>query len=75
MPQTELLSHPAVKAGISHCGFGSLLDFVAAGVPLLTFPHFADQSINARLLVEAGGGIELIPSSLAARPASGGATY
>ena len=41
-PQTELLNHPAVKAGLTHCGFGGVLEFVAAGVPVLTFPHFSD---------------------------------
>lgn len=69
-PLIDVLSHPTVKAGVSHCGFSELLDFVAAGVPVLTFPHFSDQSLNAELLADAGAAIELIPSSLAARAAS-----
>ena len=41
-PQIEILYHPAVKGGLSHCGWGGILEFVGAGVPLVTFPHFAD---------------------------------
>lgn len=28
LPQVELLAHPAVKAGLSHCGFGGTLEFI-----------------------------------------------
>ena len=70
VPSTELLNHPAVKAGITHCGFNALLEFIAAGVPVLTFPHVTDQSVNASLLVETGAALELIPSNLAVRPAT-----
>ena len=43
LPQVELLSHPAVQAGVTHAGFGGTLEFINAGVPVLTFPHFGDQ--------------------------------
>ena len=28
IPQIEVLAHPAVKAGLSHCGWGGTLEFV-----------------------------------------------
>ena len=38
-PQAEVLSHNAVRAGLTHCGTNSCIDFINAGVPVLTFPH------------------------------------
>ena len=46
-----MLAHPAVKAGLTHCGFGGTLEFIAAGVPMVALPHFADQPPNAVELV------------------------
>ena len=43
LPQPEILSHPAVKAGLTHCGFGGTSEFIGAGVPIVAYPHFADQ--------------------------------
>ena len=42
IPQVEVLNHPAIKAGLTHCGFGGTLEFVSASVPIITFPHFGD---------------------------------
>lgn len=50
IPQVELLAHPAIKAGLTHCGFGGVLEFVSAGKPIVAFPHFADQPANAKEL-------------------------
>ena len=55
-PQLELLSHPAVKTGITHCGFGGTNDFIITGKPTILFPHADDQHKNADLLFEAGCG-------------------
>jgi len=27
---------------MTHCGFGGTLEFIAAGKPIVAFPHFAD---------------------------------
>ncbi|KAG6467005.1 UDP-glycosyltransferase 89B2-like [Zingiber officinale] len=51
-PQVAILNHAAVGAFISHCGWNSVLEAVAAGVSLLTWPMAADQFFNARLLEE-----------------------
>lgn len=63
LPQVELLAHPGVKGGITHCGLGGSLEFVYSGVPCLTFPHFGDQGQNARNLIEGGAALPLIDSS------------
>lgn len=68
IPQAEMLNHNAVVGGLTHCGFGGTLEFVAAGVPCITFPHFGDQGTNAELLRDAGASIELIPSDKGHRP-------
>jgi UDP:flavonoid glycosyltransferase YjiC (YdhE family) len=54
---------------VTHCGWNSVLEAVAAGVPMLAWPMSADQFVNARLLVdEAGvavracaGGVGVVP--------------
>jgi UDP:flavonoid glycosyltransferase YjiC (YdhE family) len=61
LPQIEVINHPAVKCGITHAGWGGLLEFLGAGKPVITFPHFFDQPGNSRLLVEAKAAIELCP--------------
>ena len=52
VPQVELLSHPAVKAGVCHCGWGGAMEFIAAGVPVVGWPHFFDQFRNASLICD-----------------------
>ena len=52
VPQVELLAHPAVKAGLTHCGFGGTLEFIAAGKPIVAWPHFGDQLSNSAAMVE-----------------------
>nr|XP_029116545.1 flavonol 3-O-glucosyltransferase UGT89B1-like [Elaeis guineensis] len=48
----EILNHVAVGAFVTHCGWNSVLEAVAAGVVLLAWPMRADQFANARLVVE-----------------------
>uniref|UniRef100_A0A0E0DTK3 Glycosyltransferase n=1 Tax=Oryza meridionalis TaxID=40149 RepID=A0A0E0DTK3_9ORYZ len=52
VPQTAILSHPATAAFLTHCGSSSLLEAVAAGVPLLTWPLVFDQFIEERLVTD-----------------------
>ncbi|KAJ8772200.1 hypothetical protein K2173_027377 [Erythroxylum novogranatense] len=51
-PQVTILQHHAVGAFLTHCGWNSTLEGIAAGVVLLTWPLGADQYTNAQLLVD-----------------------
>lgn len=47
-PQMRILQHPAVGAFLSHCGWNSVLESIAAGLPILVWPQRAEQKMNAR---------------------------
>nr|CAB3477649.1 unnamed protein product [Digitaria exilis] len=54
-PQVEILNHRAVGGFLSHCGWNSTLEAVAAGVPMLAWPLYAEQRVNAVMLCERVG--------------------
>ena len=56
-PQAELLPHCA--AMVCHGGSGTVRQGLAAGVPLVVLPLFADQPENARLVHRIGAGVAL----------------
>ncbi|KAL3838463.1 hypothetical protein ACJIZ3_023054 [Penstemon smallii] len=52
VPQHEVLAHPSVAAFFTHSGWNSTLESIAAGMPMLCWPYFADQPINSRFVSE-----------------------
>ncbi|KAK7386110.1 hypothetical protein VNO78_26072 [Psophocarpus tetragonolobus] len=49
-PQNVILSHCSIGGFMSHCGWNSTLESVLQGVPLIAWPLFAEQRMNAVLL-------------------------
>ena len=60
VPQQDVLGHAA--AAVVHGGSGSMLGAIAAGVPLVVVPLFADQPQNARRVAEVGAGLAVEPN-------------
>lgn len=59
-PQTKILAHSSILAFVSHCGMSSTIESVYFGVPVVGIPIKLDQPLNARLMVEAGVGVEVV---------------
>lgn len=49
-PQMKIMEHEAVGAFVTHCGWNSTLESVCAGVPMITWPNYADQFYNEKLV-------------------------
>ncbi|KAK7339513.1 hypothetical protein VNO77_20184 [Canavalia gladiata] len=51
-PQLKVLVHEAVGCFVTHCGWNSTLEALSLGVPMVAMPLEADQSTNAKLIVD-----------------------
>ncbi|KAL2345891.1 hypothetical protein Fmac_007176 [Flemingia macrophylla] len=61
-PQPQVLAHPSTAAFLTHCGWNSVLESIVNGVPLLSWPLFAEQKMNAFMLTH-DVNVSLIPTS------------
>ncbi|XP_073127914.1 scopoletin glucosyltransferase-like [Henckelia pumila] len=50
--QLAILNHPAIGVFVTHCGWNSTLEGVCAGVPMVTWPLFAEQFFNEKLVTD-----------------------
>jgi hypothetical protein len=51
-PQVAVLNHDSVGGFVSHSGWNSVLEAVCAGVPMVSWPLYAEQRFNRVVLVE-----------------------
>ncbi|XP_034228297.1 UDP-glycosyltransferase 74E2-like [Prunus dulcis] len=51
-PQLEVLAHEAVGCFVTHCGWNSTLEALSLGVPMVAVPQWADQSTNAKFIMD-----------------------
>nr|GFB34647.1 hydroquinone glucosyltransferase-like [Tanacetum cinerariifolium] len=49
-PQVEILGHGSTGGFLTHCGWNSISESVVNGVPMIAWPLFAEQRMNAVLL-------------------------
>ncbi|KAH9692850.1 UDP-glycosyltransferase 72E3 [Citrus sinensis] len=51
-PQVEILRHSSTGGFLSHCGWNSSLESICHGVPMIAWPLYAEQKMNAAMLTE-----------------------
>ncbi|KAM4118095.1 hypothetical protein ACB094_02G174800 [Castanea mollissima] len=51
-PQVDVLNHPSIGGFLSHCGWGSTLESITNEIPMIAWPLYAEQKMNATLLTE-----------------------
>jgi UDP:flavonoid glycosyltransferase YjiC (YdhE family) len=64
-PHSQVLDRAALL--VTHCGHGTTMKGLAAGVPLVCLPMGRDQNDTAARVVHAGAGVRLQPSASAER--------
>ncbi|EOA40312.1 hypothetical protein CARUB_v10009037mg [Capsella rubella] len=59
-PQVDILAHKATGGFVSHCGWNSVLESLWYGVPIATWPMYAEQQLNAfEMVKELGLAVEI----------------
>ncbi|KAI5661140.1 hypothetical protein M9H77_20463 [Catharanthus roseus] len=51
-PQEQVLCHPSIACFLTHCGWNSTLEAISSGVPIMAFPQWGDQVLDAKYLVD-----------------------
>uniref|UniRef100_M8BKR3 Cytokinin-O-glucosyltransferase 1 n=1 Tax=Aegilops tauschii TaxID=37682 RepID=M8BKR3_AEGTA len=51
-PHVLILNHAVAGGFMMHRGWNSMLEAIAAGLPVVTWPHFSDHFLNEKLAVE-----------------------
>ncbi|KAL5715161.1 hydroquinone glucosyltransferase [Ranunculus cassubicifolius] len=51
-PQVEILAHSSTGGFLSHCGWNSTLESLVHGVPMIVWPLYAEQNMNAKILAD-----------------------
>ncbi|CAN6308850.1 unnamed protein product [Urochloa humidicola] len=59
VPQVHVLAHGAVGAFLTHCGWGSTIEGLVFGRPMVMLPFVVDQGLIARTMTERGVGVEV----------------
>ncbi|KAF7034099.1 hypothetical protein CFC21_045153 [Triticum aestivum] len=62
-PQIKVLAHEATGGFLVHCGWNSVLESLAHGVPMVAWPLFAEQRQNAVVLSEGVGAAIRVPDT------------
>ncbi|XP_020088371.1 hydroquinone glucosyltransferase-like [Ananas comosus] len=62
-PQAAVLGQAAVGGFVTHCGWNSALESIASGVPMIAWPLYAEQRMNAAMLADEAG-VALRPQRL-----------
>ncbi|XP_022963843.1 7-deoxyloganetin glucosyltransferase-like isoform X2 [Cucurbita moschata] len=58
--QEQVLNHPSIGVFLTHSGWNSTLESICAGVPMISWPFFAEQLTNCRYCcTEWGIGMEI----------------
>ncbi|KAI4354083.1 hypothetical protein L6164_002983 [Bauhinia variegata] len=51
-PQLQVLAHEAVGCFVTHSGWNSTLEALSLGVPMVAIPQWADQTTNAKYIMD-----------------------
>ncbi|KAF8694297.1 hypothetical protein HU200_038438 [Digitaria exilis] len=62
-PQIEVLAHEATGGFLTHCGWNSTLESHVHGVPMVAWPLYAEQRLNAVMLTEGIGAAIRLPET------------
>ncbi|KAJ9555830.1 hypothetical protein OSB04_010444 [Centaurea solstitialis] len=55
IPQVEILGHSSTGGFLTHCGWNSILESIVNGVPMIGWPLYAEQQMNAVNLTDGLG--------------------